>query len=96
MVYTLPDGTTVEYRVLTTTAIAGAVVANTDDTKMFAAVIRLAVATPENVLERLAGSPDPVGQTALLGTDIILRSLNAALKTDVQNPRRWPALWNRR
>jgi hypothetical protein len=73
--YALLDGTEVEYRVLTPADVAAAVYGTTDDIQMFVGVIRLAVAKPENVLERLAGLPDPVGQTSLLGTEIILASL---------------------
>ena len=77
MNYALLDGTEVEYRVLAPADVAAAVYGMTDDIQMFVEVIRLAVAKPENVLERLAGLPDPVGQTALLGTEIILASLRA-------------------
>jgi hypothetical protein len=78
--YALLDGTQVDYRVLTPADVAAAVYGTTDDTQMFVEVIRLAVATPENVLERLAGLPDPIGQTALLGTEIILASLRARIR----------------
>lgn len=80
MNYALLDGTEVEYRVLTPADVAAAVYGTTDDTQMFVEVIRLAVAKPENVLERLAGLPDPIGQTALLGTEIILASLRARVR----------------
>jgi hypothetical protein len=78
--YTLLDGTEVQYRVLTPADVAAAVYGTTDDTQMFVEVIRLAVAKPENVLERIAGLPDPIGQTALLGTEIILASLRARVR----------------
>jgi hypothetical protein len=61
--------------------VGAAVTATPDDAKMFAEVIRLAVAKPENILERLAGLPDPVGQTALLGTEIMLAALAGCGKT---------------
>lgn len=80
MNYALLDGTEVEYRVLTPADVAAAVYGTTDDTQMFVEVIRLAVPKPENVLERLAGLPDPIGQTALLGTEIILASLRAQVR----------------
>jgi hypothetical protein len=79
--YSLLDGTEVEYRVLTPADVAAAVYGTTDDTQMFVEVIRLAVAKPENVLERLAGLPDPIGQTALLGTEIIVASLRARMRS---------------
>jgi hypothetical protein len=78
--YALLDGTEVEYRVLAPADVAAAVYGTTDDTQMFVEVIRLAVAKPKNVLERLAGLPDPIGQTALLGTEIILASLRARVR----------------
>ena len=77
MNYALLDGTEVEYRVLTPADVAAAVHGTTDDAQMFVEVIRLAVAKPEKVLERLARLPDPIGQTALFGTEIILASLRA-------------------
>ena len=48
-----------------------------DDTKIFVAAIRVAVRTPENILEHLAGLPDQPEQIAQLGMEIILASLRA-------------------
>jgi hypothetical protein len=75
MNYALLDGTEVQYRILTPADVAAAVYGTTDDIQMFVEVIQLAVEKPVNVLERLAGLPDPVGQTSLLGTEIILAAL---------------------
>ena len=80
MNYALLDGTEVEYRILTPADVAAAVYGTTDDTQMFVEVIRLAAAKPENVLGRIAGLPDPIGQTALLGTEIIRASLRARVR----------------
>ena len=42
---------------------------------MFVRVIRLAVEKPEDVIQRLADLPDPIGETAFLGSEILLASL---------------------
>jgi hypothetical protein len=81
--YTLLDGTDVEYRVLTPADIFATLTAAHDDARMFGNVIQVAVVNPEEVLGHLASLPDPVGQTALLGTEILLASLRA------QDKARW-------
>jgi hypothetical protein len=77
MTFTLSDGTEVEYRALGPADAAAAANATRDNHTMYVEVIRIAVLTPENVLEHLAGLPDQAEQIAQLGMEIILASLRA-------------------
>jgi hypothetical protein len=77
MTFTLSDGTEVEYRALGPADAAAAANAARDNHTMYVEVIRIAVLTPRNVLEHLAGLPDQAEQIAQLGMEIILASLRA-------------------
>jgi hypothetical protein len=77
MTFTLSDGTEVEYHALTPADTLAALSEAPDDDKMFVKVIRLAAVKPEEVLEHLAGLPDPAEETAFLGSEIMLASLLA-------------------
>jgi hypothetical protein len=77
MTFTLSDGTDVEYHILTPAVAAAAVSRTSDDASMFVEMIRLAVVNPVAVLERIATLPDSVEETALLGTEIIIATLQA-------------------
>jgi hypothetical protein len=84
VIFKLSDGTEVEYHVLTPADATVAVCLTSDDASMFVEIIRLAVANPDDVLQRIAGLPEPVAQTALLGTEIVAATLRAQGK--VQTP----------
>jgi hypothetical protein len=77
MTFILSDGTEVEYRALDPADAAAAANAARDNHTMYVEVIRIAVLTPRNVLEHLAGLPDQAEQIAQLGMEIILASLRA-------------------
>ena len=67
--------TRVEFHVLTPAETLAALSEAPDDNTMFVRVIRLAVEKPEDVIQRLADLPDPIGETAFLGSEILLASL---------------------
>ena len=69
--------TRVEFHVLTPAETLAALSEAPDDNTMFVRVIRLAVEKPEDVIQRLADLPDPIGETAFLGSEILLASLLA-------------------
>ena len=75
MIFHLPDGNKVEYHALTPADTLAALSDAPDDNAMYVRVIRLAVEQPEDVLERLADLPDPIRETAFLGSEILLASL---------------------
>jgi hypothetical protein len=79
MLYKLPDGTEVEYRVLTLKDAVAVVNDTSDDPTMFREAIRRAVTKPNNTLERLARLPDAAEQMEFLAMEILL----AALRRDV-------------
>jgi hypothetical protein len=79
MIFKLLDGTDVEYHVPTPADAAAAVTAS-DDVTMFSSMIRLAVVNPDTVLEHIGTLPNPVVQTTLLGTEIVLAALRAQAK----------------
>jgi hypothetical protein len=84
MTYALCDGTLVEYRPLTRAEAATAANATRDDVTLYAEVIRIAVKSPQDVLDRLARLPDRAEQIAQLGTEIILATLRARWITPVK------------
>jgi hypothetical protein len=75
MIFKLSDGTEVEYHVLTPADATVAVCLTSDDASMFVKIIRLAVANSDDVLQHIAGLPEPLAQTALLGTEIVVATL---------------------
>ena len=75
MTYTLLDGTDIEFHILTPAGAATVTSAISDEGTMFVEVIRLAVANPQKVLNHIADLADPVGQRALLGTEILVASM---------------------
>ena len=77
MTFTLSDGTEVEYHVLRSADAAAAVCSSSDDATMFVKMIRLAVVNPDTELQHIGALPDASGQTALLGTEIVLATLRA-------------------
>jgi hypothetical protein len=77
MIFKLSDGTEVEYHVLTPADATVAVCLTSDDVSMFVEIIRLAVANYDDVLQHIAGLPEPLAQTALLGTEIVAATLRA-------------------
>ena len=77
MIFESSDGTEVEFHVLTPADALAALTGSPDDNAMFVRMIRLAVEKSEDVLQRLAGLPDPIGETAFLGSEILLASLLA-------------------
>jgi len=85
MLYTLPDGTKVEYRILTVKDAVAVVNDTSDDSTMFREAIRRAVTKPNHTLERIARLPDAAEQMEFLATEILLAALlaqaNAAPET---------------
>src|SRR6476620_8859407 len=77
MIFKLSDGTEVEYHVPTPADAAATVTATFDDVTMFSSMIRLAVLNPDAILAHIGTLPDPVVQTTLLGTEIVLAALQA-------------------
>jgi hypothetical protein len=77
VIFESSDGTEVEFHVLTPADALAALTGSPDDNAMFVRMIRLAVEKSEDVLQRLAGLPDPIGETAFLGSEILLASLLA-------------------
>jgi hypothetical protein len=77
VIFKLSDGTEVEYHVLTPADATVAVCLTSDDASMFVEIIRLAVPNSDDVLQHIAGLPEPVTQTALLGTEIVAATLRA-------------------
>jgi hypothetical protein len=75
VIFHLSDGKKVEFHVLTPADTLAALREAPDDNTMFVRVIRLAVEKPEDVIQRLADLPDPIGETAFLGSEILLASL---------------------
>jgi hypothetical protein len=82
MIYTLSDGMEVKYHVLMPADATAAVAAIPDDARMFLAVTRRAVVEPEKVLRHIGGLPDSARETTLLGTDIMVASLQAHARRD--------------
>jgi hypothetical protein len=83
VIFKLSDGTEVEYHVLTPADATVAVCLTSDDASMFVEIIRLAVANPDDVLQHIAGLPEPVAQTALLGTEIVAATLRAQRRSPI-------------
>jgi hypothetical protein len=77
MIFKLSDGTEVEYHNPTPADAAAAVCATSDDSAMFVSIIRLSVVNADGVLEHIRTLTDPVAQTTLLGTEIVLAALRA-------------------
>jgi hypothetical protein len=77
MVFKLSDGTEVEYYPLTPADTAAVVSQLPENATMFTSVIRLAVVNADEVLSRIRALPNPLGETALLGTEIVLAALRA-------------------
>ena len=77
MLYKLPDGTEVEYRVLTLKDAVAVVNDTSDDPAMFREAIRRAVTKPNHTLERLARLPDAAEQIEFLAMEILLAALRA-------------------
>ena len=75
MIFHLSDGHKVEFHALTPADTLAALSDAPDDNAMFVRVIRLAVEQPEELIQRLADLPDPIGETAFLGSEILLASL---------------------
>lgn len=84
MIFKLSDATEVEYLVLTPADATVAVCLTSDDASMFVEIIRLAVPHSDGVLQHIARLPEPLAQTALLGTEIIAATLRVQGK--VQTP----------
>ena len=98
MTFILSDGTEVEYRALGPADAAAAANAARDNHTMYVEVIRIAVLTPENVLEHLAGLPDQAEQIAQLGMtrDQVLVSLGypATNRTPSLQGKEWTYWYN--
>jgi hypothetical protein len=77
MLYTLPDGTKVEYRILTVKDAVAVVNDTSDDPAMFREAIRRAVTKPNYTLERLARLLDAAEQMEFLAMEILLAALRA-------------------
>ena len=85
MLYTLPDGTKVEYRILTVKDAVAVVNDTPDDPTMFREAIRRAVIKPKNTLENLARLPDATQQMEFLAIEILLAALRTQASAACKN-----------